>query len=124
LIVPPIDRQSTFAIACGFAAGVAIATVDNLASHGEVSPIVIVALLFLATLGCGWRWGRRGCAASTIAWASVPGAHLVKHLLGFPDTLHPNTYRSIILLAAFTLIVAVVGTLCGIVINTLQTEQR
>jgi len=31
--------------------------------------------------------------------------HFVKHVLGLPDTLHPNTYGSILMLAVFSLVV-------------------
>lgn len=43
----------------------------------------------------------------------MPLAHVVKHLLGLPDTLHPNTYASITMLGAFSLIVALIGMACG-----------
>jgi hypothetical protein len=45
----------------------------------------------------------------------------VKHVIGLPDTLHPNTYTSILYLAAFTLAVATVGTGCGVLIRSLAT---
>jgi len=48
-------------------------------------------------------------------------AHLVKHVLGLPDTLHPNTYTSILYLAAFTLVVATVGTGSGVLLRRLAT---
>jgi hypothetical protein len=48
-------------------------------------------------------------------------AHVVKHVLGLPDTLHPNTYVSILYLAAFTLVVATVGTGCGVLAHRLAT---
>jgi len=45
------------------------------------------------------------------AW--VPAAHLAKHVLGLPDTLHPNTYRSIAMLTAFCLVVSLVAAYLG-----------
>ena len=104
----------------GFAAGAAIVYVDNWAFVGEVSPILIVAMLLAATATAGAIWGRRGWVASFAAWVCVPLAHLVKHVLGLPDTLHPNTYASILMLAAFTLAVASIGTGCGVLFRRLK----
>jgi hypothetical protein len=103
----------------GLLAGVAIATVDNTAFGGEVSPTVIVAMLLAASGIAGALWGPRAWPAALSAWVCVPSAHLVKHLLGLPDTLHPNTYVSILKLAAFSLGVATVGTACGVFLRTL-----
>lgn len=105
----------------GLGAGVAIASVDSYAFGGEVSPIVIVGLLVAATATAGAFWGGRGWVASLAAWACLPSAHLVKHVLDLPDTLHPNTYASILLLAAFSLVVAMVGTGIGALIRKLTT---
>jgi hypothetical protein len=101
----------------GIVAGVAIAAVDNFAFDGEVSPIVIVGLLLAVTAGAGWIWGWRGWLASACAWACVPQAHVVKHLAGLPDTLQPNTYTSILMLAAFTFAVAAIGTGFGVLLR-------
>ena len=100
-------------VVAGLFAGAAIAAVDNVANGGEVSPIVIVALLLAATGMAGALWGWRGWVAAFFTVACVPSAHLAKHLLGLPDTLHPNTYASILKLAAFTLAVAFVGLASG-----------
>lgn len=105
----------------GFAAGATIAYVDNFAFEGEASPIIIVAMLLAATAIAGGIWGQRGWVAVAAAWASVPLAHVVKHVLGLPDTLQPNTYMSILMLAAFTLVVAALGTGCGLLIRRLTT---
>jgi hypothetical protein len=53
------------------------------------------------------------------AWAWLTLVHLVKHVFGLPDTLHPNTYTSILMLAVFSLVVATIGTGCGILIRRL-----
>ncbi len=105
----------------GFAAGAAIAAVDNFAFGGEVSPIVIVAMLLAATATAGLIWDRRGWIAAAAAWICVPLAHLIKHALGLPDTMQPNTYTSILMLAAFTLAVATIGTGCGVLLRRLTT---
>ena len=93
--------------------------VDNVAFEGEVSPIVIVAMLLAATLTFGAFWGRLGWVAASVAWACISLAHVVKHVLAIPDTLHPNTYGSILKLAAFTLLVAAIGMGCGVLLRKL-----
>jgi len=109
-------------VGAGLAAGAAIATADNFAFEGEVSPIIIVALLLAATAAAGFIWGRHGWVAAIAAWVCVPLAHLIKHVLGLPDTLHPNTYASILMLAGFTLVVAAIGTGCGVLLRRVTTE--
>ena len=108
-------------LGAGLAAGAAIATVDSFAFEGEVSPIVIVAMLLAAAATAGVVWGRRGWVTAAAAWAWVPLAHLIKHVLGLPDTLQPDTYASILMLAAFTLAVALVGTGCGVLLRRVTT---
>jgi hypothetical protein len=103
----------------GVVAGAAIAAVDNFAFGGEVSPILIVVMLLAATGITGLVWDRRGWVAAAAAWICVPLAHLIKHVLGLPDTMQPNTYTSILMLAAFTLAVATIGTGCGILLRRL-----
>lgn len=110
-------------VGVGFAAGVAIVAVDNFAFEGEVSPIVVVAILLAATLTSGVIWGQRGWAAAAAGWVCVPLAHLIKHILALPDTLHPDTYASILMLAAFTFAVATVGLGFGVLLRTLTTRR-
>jgi hypothetical protein len=110
-------------LAAGLVAGATVVWVDNVAFEGEVSPIVVVALLLAATGAAGVVWGRRGWLAAAATWACVPAAHVIKHALGLPDTLHPNTYMSILYLAAFTLIVAAAGTGCGVLVRRLGIGQ-
>ena len=101
-----------------------IVAVDNFAFEGEVSPIVIVAMLLGATLAMGAAWGRGAWTAVIITWVAIPLAHLVKKLLGLPDTLQPNTYTSILWLAIFTLVVATVGTSTGVIVHRMGREKR
>jgi len=121
--VPLEDLAHSFLarVFAGLLAGAAIAAVDNMAFGGEVSPFVIVAMLLAATCFAGTFWGSHAWAAVLFTWACLPSAHLVKHLLGLPDTLHPNTYASILKLAAFTLAVATVGTAGGVLLRVLMS---
>jgi hypothetical protein len=99
----------------GLAAGAGIAWVDVATFGGEVTPIVDVALL-LATGGlAGLLFGRKGWLAALAAWICLPGAHLGMHVLGLPDTIQPNTYGSIALLAVFSLGVTAMGWGLGLV---------
>ena len=107
---------------CGLAAGLAIAYVDNFAFAGEVSPIVIVGMLLVAAAIVAGMWGRDGWLTAAGIWLCVPLAHVVKHVLGWPDTLHPNTYKSILMLAVFTLVVTVLGFGGGLLLHRQFTK--
>lgn len=108
----------------GLAIGGALVYIDNFASHGEASPIIIVAMLFAATAATGAALGRRAWVVAIVSWACISGAHVIKHLWHLPDTLHPNTYASIAYLAAFTLVVAAVGTACGVLAHRVAGVRR
>jgi hypothetical protein len=116
-----IKNRLPLLLLVGGCAGVIIAAVDNYAFEGEVSPIIIVGMLFTlsALFGAVWMW--RGGLATVAAWACVPLAHVAKHVLHLPDTLQPNTYASILLLASFTFAVAAIGTGCGVLLRKLTT---
>ena len=106
-------------IMIGLVAGLIIAAVDNFAFGGEVSPIVIVLLLIIVTVTSGIKLGWRAWILAFPLWICIPLAHLIKHILGLPDTLHPNTYASILMLAAFTFVVSTVGLLGGVLMRKL-----
>lgn len=99
--------------------GCGIAAVDNFASGGEVSPIVIVAMLFISCAIAGVVWGARAKLAALIIWVWLPMAHVLKHALGLPDTIHPNTYSSILKLGLFSLLVAAIGLGFGLAFRRL-----
>jgi hypothetical protein len=107
------NAASLAPVAFAVLGSVAIVYVDNVAFGGEASPIVVVLLLLASAATGAAVWGPRGWTVATITWLSVPGAHLIKHLLGLPDTLHPNTYLSILYLALFTLAVSSAGVAIG-----------
>lgn len=102
----------------GLAAGAAIACIDEGAS--EVTTIIV--LLLATTAAAGAMWGPRAWITVVAVWACLPLAHLIKHLLGLPDMLQPNTYASILLLAAFTLVVAAIGAGGGLLIHALRNK--
>ena len=115
----PILTKWSARLGVGLGAGLAIVYVDNCMFEGEVSPIVIVALLLAATTMAGFLFGRSGCGVAALTWACLPLAHLIKHVLGWPDTLHPNTYVSILYLALFTMAIAAIGTGGGLLVRRL-----
>jgi hypothetical protein len=106
-------------IGIGLGAGAVIVAIDNLAFEGEVSPIVIVALLIVVAAASGVIWGWRGWFVTVSAWVCVPLVHLIKHMLGLPDTLNPNTYTSILMLALFSFVVSTIGIAGGVLLRRL-----
>jgi len=104
----------------GLIAGAVIVFIDNFAFQGEVSPIVIVIMLLVSTITVGAIWKWHAWIAVVTLWICVPIAHVVKHLLGLPDTLHPNTYTSILMLAVFTFVISAIGFLFGTLINRIS----
>ena len=103
----------------GLAAGAVIAAIDSFAFNGEVSPIVIVAFLIVVAATSGGSCGWRGWFVTIPTWVCVPLAHLIKHIFGLPDTLNPNTYTSILMLALFTFVVSTIGLVSGVLLRRL-----
>lgn len=103
----------------GLAIGSCIALIDNYAFKGEISPIVIVALLFFSAFSVVAFFGNPGCIAAIGIWFCLPMSHFIKISLGLPDTLHPATFGSAVLLAVFTIIVVSIGSVCGMVFRRL-----
>ena len=106
-------------LSVGMLAGAAIAAVDNFAFGGEISPIAIVGMVLVVTGALGIIWGARAAIAVMIVWAWLPMIHVVKHLFSLPDTLHPNTYASILKLAIFSLVVSAIGLGFGLTFHWL-----
>ena len=119
----PLRPAWPFRIGVGLIVGATIAAVDNFAFNGEVSPIVVVIMLLAATITAGFLRERLGWATAVAVWIWVPGVHFAKRILDLPDTLHPNTYTSILILAAFSLAVTAVGTGCGLIIRHLVIKK-
>jgi hypothetical protein len=104
----------------GLIAGAVIVFIDNFTFQGEVSPIVIVLMLLVSTITFGAIWKWHAWIAAVTVWICVPMAHVVKHLLGMPDTIQPNTYTSILMLAVFTFVISAIGFLFGVLINRIS----
>ncbi len=98
----------------GVIVGAGIAAVDNFAFGGEVSPIVIVGMLLVFGAAAGTIWGLRAAVATAIVWVWLPLAHVLKHMMRLPDTIHPNTYASIVKLGVFTFAVTAIGLGLGL----------
>jgi uncharacterized metal-binding protein len=110
-------------LAIAAACGAAIAAVDNFAAGGEVSPIVTVALLLGASFAVAASGNRHRWIGVLLVWVWLPMAHVVKHGLGLPDTIHPNTLTSIFLLGVFSLSVTMVGAGCGVFVRRVITSE-
>jgi hypothetical protein len=100
-------RQSLASLAT--VSGISISAVENFTFGREITPIAVAALLLLATFSAGLVGTKRPWLAAALVWFWIPAAHFVKHALGLRDTLHPNTYSSIAMLAAFSLFVCLMG---------------
>jgi len=121
----PVSIARPTRLGFGIVCGAAIAIVDNFASQGEVSPVVVVAMLLAATATGGAMWGWSSWPAAAIVWVCVPAPHVARHALGLADTIHPNTWASIAQLAAFALLVVGIGTGGGILLHAgLASRQR
>ncbi len=107
-------------IVYGLVAGATLVVLDNIAFGGEISPVVILTVLIAATIIPGLRWGGGGWLTSLLAWVGLPLAHVIKHALGLPDTLHPDTYLSIGYLAGFTLAVTIAATFAGAIVHRIR----
>jgi len=101
----------------GLLCGAAISAVDNFTFDGEISPIVIVGMLLLVAGTLATIWGTRALTAAVLAWTWLPSAHVLKHAFGLPDTMHPNTYSSILALAAFSLVITAVRFGLGLMLG-------
>jgi hypothetical protein len=110
-------------ILAGLIIGAMIAYVDNFSFQGEVSPIVIVVILLVATIVIGVLWERRGILTTALLWLWLPMTHIVKKVLGLPDTLHPNTYVSILMFTVFTFVISSIGFIIGIAIHKIVIAQ-
>ena len=106
--------SSLVQIGAALIAGAGISGLDSFACGGEVSPIVIVGALLLVTATAGVLWGIHATMVAVIVWAWLPMGHLARHLLGLPDTIHPNTYASILKLGIFSFVVSAVGLAIGL----------
>lgn len=120
-----MKRPSSVSIRVGIGVivGAGIAAVDNFAFGGEVSPIVIVGMLLVFGAAVGMIWGGRAAVAAAIAWVWLPMAHVLKHLMRLPDTIHPNNYASLLKLGAFTFVVTAIGLGFGLAFRRLLGGQ-
>ena len=110
-------------IGIGLMVGSGIAAVDNLAFGGEASPILIVGMLLLFASTAGMIWGTGAAFPAAVVWTCLPTVHLVKHMLRLRDTIHPNTYTSILKLGAFSFAVTTVGLGFGLAFRRLLGSQ-
>jgi hypothetical protein len=102
------------------AIGGIIAAIEGQAFGGEISPIPIVALLFFTSVGFAAFQGASSWSCSLGLWFPLSTSHLVKMVLHLPDTLYPNTPRSLLLLSVFTLLVSFFGFGAGLLVHRLR----
>ena len=105
------SERIAFLVATGL--GLLTAVADIAAPFGDDSSklTLLLWLFFSGSLGFAmprspWRWALLvGC------WVSL--GHLVVHVLGFPDSIHPNTYATIVILIPVSLAVCSVAAYGG-----------
>jgi hypothetical protein len=114
VVVMAIASNHFVRIGIGLIVGAGIASVDNLAFGGEASPILVVGMLLAFAATAGIAWGGRATVPTAAGWSWLPLVHLVKHMFAMPDTIHPNTYASILKLAAFSLVIVAIGLGLGV----------
>lgn len=105
------------AVRVGLVAGLAIGAVDLYAAGGHVPPVVIVALHLVACGAIGGLWGWAAWPAAIAVAAPLPAVHAIRHALGWPDTISPNTWDSIVMMALFALAVCGAGLAAGAVLR-------
>ena len=101
----------------GLAAGLVVSAVDLYAAGGHVPPVVIVALQVIASGALGALWGGAGWAGAIAVALPLPAVHAIRHARGWPDTISPNTWDSIVMMALFALAVAGAGFAAGAVLR-------
>jgi hypothetical protein len=97
--------------------GLFISALDNCAFGGEISPVIVIMLLFLFCAGMAFIVNTYAYLISIIIWIFLPLVHFINHLLGFTDSIQPNTYQSIFLLALVTFAVSQIGFVVGRIIR-------
>jgi hypothetical protein len=77
-------------------------------------------MLLVVGAAAGMVWGGvRAAVATAVVWVWLPMAHVLKHVMGLPDTIHPNTYASIMKLGVFTFVVTAIGLGFGLAFHRL-----
>lgn len=101
----------------GLVAGLAISAVELYAAGGHVPPVVIVALQIAASAAIGGLWGWSAWPGAIAVAAPMPAVHAIRHALGWPDTISPNTWDAIVMMALFAVAVAGAGFAAGAVLR-------
>lgn len=110
-------RGRAGAMRLGLAAGLVVAAVDLYAAGGRVPPVVIVALQIAASGAVGGLWGWLAWPGALAVAAPQPAVHVIRHALGWPDAISPNTWDAIGMMALFALAVAGAGFAAGAVLR-------
>ncbi|MGH7590277.1 MAG: hypothetical protein ACREOE_09835 [Gemmatimonadales bacterium] len=119
------ERRDSIVINVGIAAccGVPATAVDFLASHGDVSPPVTLAIL----IGTGVIMGRMSLRpwwlTGAVAGLVLPAAHIMAHALGYADNVSPNTYGARLLMAPVTVLAVLLGVWAGSALRPPRAER-
>ena len=102
---------TTALIASGL--GLLIAGLDIVAPFGDDSSKLTMLLWLLACGSLGFAMPSRPWRWAMLVGPWTPLTHLLVHALGFPDSIHPNTYAAILTLVPVSLAVCAVGAYGG-----------
>lgn len=104
---------SARATAVGLAAGIVVSAVELYAVGGHLPPVVIVALQIVVAAALGVVWGWTAWPGTLAAALPLPAVHALRHALGWPDTISPNTWDAITMMTLFALAVGGAGLAAG-----------
>ncbi len=115
-------KASAMAALIASGLGLLIAALDTAAPFGDDSSKLTILLWLMAGGSLGfvmpsrpWRW-----AMLVGPW--LPLTHLLAHVLGLPDSIHPNTYATILTLVPVSLAVCSVGAYGGALTRRLLAQ--
>jgi hypothetical protein len=109
------DSRTSQAIAMVFASisGLVIAALDRASFFGDDSAQFTVFLWLLASGLLGFTRPRRPWLWAVLIGPWLSLTNLVRHVLGLPGSVHPDTYTTILLLLPLSLAICSLGAYGG-----------
>src|SRR5271165_7102072 len=108
-----MTKHASLAYPAAITLGLGIVFVDLFADRGEISPAAVLLVLLVAGAIVGAVHSRFSLWLALLLSISLPGVHLILHLLGYKTTLQPDTVASILMVGVVALCAACIGVLIG-----------